>query len=543
MYQSPLHIFDSPALSIDFAADMNDLKRLRQKLMAEFALTGQTQIELGGKTFRRDDIIKSIDILMVTPDLDLHIFIYSQKNLLRFLEDEMETLSPALISNIEAPPQLTEKLDFVLFESFSEKMARALSACDFGRAELLFNYAPNLNDQRRDLFYDVIGKKLLYYIEYVQVTAESRRHEVPEALAFLATEDFARFLNILPNDFEYDVYDLVSTVVNMVVGYSRIEGCDRHFVYEVSLILTRIWCDQKLMDLIRNNHRYFSTFKAIEPPVISSSENNDERGKEEDVEGVVPQLSSQSKGKSQNVIIVVFIFLVITGWLVTFSYERPSADVNNEKGNDIVYPRSETHLPEQAARFFEFYQYRKRVLDFGSDAPVNKEDIYEITPDDTMNGHSPMRHIFKIQDYVPSDSIEIEVIVVNHTGRHLIVFAFDSFTVRSFFFKDGSADTLRFQKGQKLCLYFGNKLMESHEVSDNTDFSERVMNEVYFADIKNDALNILKKDYTLILAQNKQDKKAKLARLEFTKLFFEKDEIPTIDFLLHPVPSENQQAQ
>lgn len=529
MYKSPLHIFDNSGNPEDFITDINDLKRLRQKLLAEFSISGQTQIVLGGKHYSKDDIIKTIDILMMTSDLDLHLFVYKHKNLLLFLEDELETLSPSLISNIEAPQDLHEKLEKVLFECFTEKITKALSGFDFERAELLFNYAPELSGNSKELFFESIGRKLAYYFDLVKETRDNRLHEIPEALPFIANEQFAKFINILPADFENDVYDLVSAIVNLIVAYSRMEGCSRKFVYETSLTLTRIWCEKKLMDLIRSNHRYFSTFKSSE---FTTNDGENEEGEhppdEESTETVV---STSNRQRSKNTPIVFFILFVVVGWIFVFSLEGPRGGEGGDQPTTLVY----TGKPEaykSSREYWEFYFYRQRVIDFGSDAPVNKGDEFKLAHDKLINGKSPFCNILKDTAYDTNDTNLQRVMVENRSGRDLIIFTFDTARARASFLMDGNAVTMQLAEGKNLCLCFGNNLIEGNVQEESSDILSRVMNDVYFGNIKTDAIRILKSDFTLRILKQETGKNTPLPLLKITEDFFALEEIKTKNLIL-----------
>lgn len=63
-----------------------DLKLARQKLMAEFELSGSASVMIGGKEMTRNDVIQMFDELEQADDLGYHTVVASDPVLLKFLE-------------------------------------------------------------------------------------------------------------------------------------------------------------------------------------------------------------------------------------------------------------------------------------------------------------------------------------------------------------------------------------------------------------------------------------------------------------------------
>ena len=107
-YISPLSFLPAGTLT---SFNSRELKLAKNKMLAEFELTGSTSIPIGGKEMTRNDVLKMFDQLGQAGDLEYHSLVAADPVLLHFLEhQEIEPGEKFSIPDAQLTPEFIEWL-------------------------------------------------------------------------------------------------------------------------------------------------------------------------------------------------------------------------------------------------------------------------------------------------------------------------------------------------------------------------------------------------------------------------------------------------
>lgn len=257
-YQSPLHIINGLATEAYFQINDVNLIRLRKQLLAELNLSGETTITVNKKSYSKDEIIKTIDVLLNNPNLDLHEFIFNNTFLLKYLEDENLTLDTNLYSCVHTPETIKEKLENVLYGRFIIQFKKGISTRNFLQAEGAIVLIKTLSENYKNECYEEVHKSLNTFSNYLLEISSSISAFHKKDFMFLTYQSLAIFLNSLPEDFDEIKNDITVNIINIVVNYHHLEKYDDNVTKGISRMLILIDCEEENAALIRRNHKVFT---------------------------------------------------------------------------------------------------------------------------------------------------------------------------------------------------------------------------------------------------------------------------------------------
>ncbi len=105
-YISPLTFLPAGTLA---SFNSRELKLAKNKMLAEFELTGSTSIQIGGKEMTRNDVLKMFDQLGQAGDLEYHALVVTDPILLHFLENqEIQPGEKFSLSDVQTTPEFIE---------------------------------------------------------------------------------------------------------------------------------------------------------------------------------------------------------------------------------------------------------------------------------------------------------------------------------------------------------------------------------------------------------------------------------------------------
>lgn len=270
-YQSPLHIIKQIS-GQEFQVNETNLLRLRKQLLADLNLSGQASLEINGKQYSKDGIIKTIDVLMHSKNLDLHEFIYSNKNLLAYLENEELNFSYDAYSKTGAPELLQQELEKTMTERFMLQFRKNISKREFDRAKEVILFINHLPAEKRDVCYEEVHKKLLALAAFISgITTSIKENESKKKwitkyncikgtdFRFLAKPEVADFLNTLPRGFDSAIDVFEASVINLMYHYHKQVSYDKKLTAGISHMLMKVRnCNETNYRLIRRNHNAYS---------------------------------------------------------------------------------------------------------------------------------------------------------------------------------------------------------------------------------------------------------------------------------------------
>jgi hypothetical protein len=498
------------------AKEMTDpdyLLRLRKKLLAEFNLSNSSTIDINGKPYSKDEVIKTIDVLLGNPLMPLHSFIFANKSLLDFLENDASRVRLQEFRDLVVPEEIKPMLSPVMLERIGFNLKKAFHTRNFDAATELLTWSPDLSEHERAMLNEEISRNVLNLQEHIQSVRMNGSANILKDLDYLKKNSLAILLNKLPADFIDTINSFVGEVINAMVSYQKVKGHDRAYLYYVSTNLCKIKCDEELMKLVKANHLVFT--QNYEGRSSGSSSSGEKSG------------GDISAGRIIYIILIVAVFLIRVATCSRHS-NSSSYNYNNLNLSSDFYKS----LNKEKSEYDEFNTYRKYVQHRKTypSALARYDDLAPV--DSSISGDNPFLYVLKRDSrYDYEDTSLRRVLIKNTSGYDLIITVFNEYYSRAqaYYFFNGKPDTLSFSEGDKVCLYFGDSL--SLKSSSGSTYATTVLKaqyDVYFRDVKESAYDILEKDYTIELKQKqkkskKKKKKTPVPAIEIRKDFFQND--------------------
>ncbi|MES2619014.1 MAG: hypothetical protein V4613_14140 [Bacteroidota bacterium] len=261
-YQSPLYILDDFEIDVK-TINFEEIVRLRKKLLAEFNLSGETTIAIKNKQYTKDEVIKQIDALKNLDDLETHILLFRNPELLNFCENPKKAHNPAkVLKAFFDKPEITEKCKQIIVDAELQALKYHLNNLDFLWPHEIIKFFNRTGYLYADEASNIIDANLLYLVDYIDEINEDNYAEQDQArMRFLKTLDFYFFLNEMQEDF-FDIRDSIAgSIINLTV---RLQPVDLDFVKNVSRPLRQLECEPVNMQLIKSNHQAFHSKKSID---------------------------------------------------------------------------------------------------------------------------------------------------------------------------------------------------------------------------------------------------------------------------------------
>ncbi len=272
-YQSPLHILESLEIRLEELTE-EGINRLRKKLLSEFNLNTSITIDIKGKAYTKDAILKTIDRLKDVTNLKDHQYFFERKNLLTWLENPLKSKFPQ--------SEIKDVFDFypddefrhgILANAFDEYIKHYFKNNHFKKINEVLSFVPRLCDDHSYEIYENIYSDLAEIVDSINEAQQAPKIKSDKAkFSFIIEPEWTDFLNNLPDDFEVlrDAYCYAA--VNYTV---EIQAKDRKWTYEISSQLAQTACERDLKDVIDKNHaiyrdNYYNTGSSSEDSMWSS---------------------------------------------------------------------------------------------------------------------------------------------------------------------------------------------------------------------------------------------------------------------------------
>lgn len=466
-YQSPLHIIKGFATEDSFEINDANLIRLRKQLLAELNLSGETTIKVNQKQYSKDQIIKTIDALLGNPNLELHDFIFNNKLLLNYLEDESQILNYNLYSKLELNENIKSKLENILYTRFIIQFKKGFNTHIFSQAEEAFFLMYNLSEKYKNICYVEVQKSLNTFTLFLN-ELESRIFEMQNNdLKFLTQHSLSAFINILPEEFEDQKNEITARLINLTVAYHNLKKYNKVILIGISSNLLKINCtDEEYIKLIRSNHNTFS---------------------------------SSATGVSSKWAYLIFAFIFAFNAL---KYCSKNETTNSSKNENIKY--NNIKLINNTISEKDIKGFRKMVA-YRFDKNATSDDNYI----EKYTGNNPfLNPIFGTKNTLDKKK-EHSLMINNNTDFDLIIFYFDS-TIINFnacFIKQSERHKMYINNKINFIFYLGKNFTLKYDekniaLNRNCGFNYKISE--YFNSTNKQNIDLLSKTFELNLIPNNQ---------------------------------------
>jgi TonB family protein len=478
-YVSPLHIVAGIADDPAMALTPDNLVRLRKRLLAELNLSGEIGITIHGTVYTKDAIIKTIDLLLQTENLELHEFIYRHTFLLSYLEDDYALIDMELYAKLTIPESIRQNYELLLSERVILQFKKGISSRKFAVAERALVMMNFMESNLRLACYEEVHRSLTALYHFLWELKQTINRHSENDIGFLGYGSLAVFLNALPDSFSELKRNIINSCISIVVVYDSFSDHNHALVMSISNMLLQLECEEEQSLLIRNNHKAFSAFREStgtwRPPLASGQKTS-------------PAIS--------NLDYRAFLWLIVGIILVSVLGNLASTGERDEHPEPSS---SQSFLPmEQSPVAQTISDFRERIHDDISTDPRDKftyfsDSVYPVT------GQSPFKNDKFRTDNVGFKSWNKSLHLYNKTAYDLIIFCFDSLksSLRTVFISKNDSVNLSFGNHAGFTFYFGNMLMKQKDVIAVNDEGQEI-----FTKLHTHSEEILSKDYKIILKQN-----------------------------------------
>lgn len=495
-YSSPLHILPPEELANEEATGDAFLMRLRKKLLAEYNLANEPEITINGRSYTKDTIIKTIDMLMGTPDLPLHLYIFRQPVLLAFLEGKNARFNynDFLLGN--PPEALLPRIQALLIEQALALYKKSVQARDFTDAQFALLLLKQMPGYQTEDYFQVIFSSLENIRD--QVNSERAGDLVASArnLVFLKMHAFSLVINQLSEDFIDTINSLLGDIINYMVAYQKTAGSDKAFLYSVSTTLTKINCDPELKDLIERNHKVFSNNYLGAADAGGSGK----RGTGE-----------LSAGRIIYIVAVILVF----GARIFFTCDRSSNHNYDFKSYAAPLKITEPTVDEKLKEIRDHSIYKEERLAMAG--------LYDSTRGLSFEGKNPFSFLANADDESLADTSLVPVKIVNHSSYDLVMIRHRDDFVHSNYISMDSTFTFKYPLGYSLCFYAGTNWLKIKDLNleQSGGFGRySYLYENKFADSPPNSKTLFSTDYVIDFL-GKKPKRKKPYILELTNEFIE----------------------
>jgi TonB family protein len=483
-YVSPLHLVSGMADDPAMALTPDNLVRLRKRLLAELNLSGETGITIKGNVYTKDAIIKTIDLLLKTENLELHDFIYRNPFLLSYLEDNNALIDIELYAKLIIPESIRQHYELLLSERVILQFKKGISSRKFAVAERALVMMNFMESNLRLACYEEVHRSLTAFYHFLWELKQTINRHSEREIDFLSYGSLAVFLNALPDSFSEVKRNIINTCINIVVVYNSFSNHNHALVMSISNMLLKLECEEEQSLLIRKNHKAFSAFR--ESPVTWR-----------------PPLASGQKTSpaTSNLDYRAFLWLIVGIILVSVLGNLASTE---NSYTDEPLSVSQSFLPmEQSPVAQTISDFRERIHNDISTDPKDKFTYFSdsVHP---FTGQSPFKNdIFRTEGAVFKNWNK-SLHLYNKTAYDLIIFCFDSLksSLKTVFLSKNDSVNLSFGNHAGFTFYFGNTLMKQKDVMAVNDEGQEI-----FTKLHAHSEEILSKDYKIILKQNFNDLK------------------------------------
>jgi len=480
MYVSPLHIIKGIAEK-DFEINPNNLVRLRKQLLADLNLSGNTTITIQKKTYTKDEIIKTIDVLINTTNLALHEFIFNNKELLNFFENEDLKYSKTGFDRLKIPDDIKKSLFDLLEQRIIIQFKKGISKRVFKQSEEAIVLVEVLEEEQKQNCYEEIHKTLMTLNSFLSEIDNSIRKNnlieksirkssiTGEQFSFLGNPFFADMLNALPTHFNELIIDISNTTINVMYSFHKQVKYDKKLTANISHMLMKIrFLEKSLYDLIRSNHRFYSQFSASD---------------------------KSFKGKGFYLIFVV-IAIILKIALCNHRSSSTKYDFDYYKPIDLSNEIASLAKPKNILKNYKLFT----SLSYSLSGVMNTNHYNSF---DIKTGERPfIAHKFNTLDSSNANWNK-NMFIENNTSYDLILFQLDSAQEYIFttYIKRKENLNLGFTNKSNLYFFFGKNIVEPDSTYKNlSNYHEQ------FSIIHPNSLDLLGKEYEINITDIKKKK-------------------------------------
>lgn len=514
-YVSPLHIVAGISDDQAMTLSPDNLVRLRKRLLAELDLSGEIGITIKGNVYTKDAIIKTIDLLLQTENLELHDFIYRNTFLLSYLEDDNALIDLELYAGLAIPESIRQHYELLLSERVILQFKKGISSRKFAVAERALVMMNFMESNLRLACYEEVHRSLTAFYHFLWELKQTINRHSEREIDFLSYGSLAVFLNALPDSFSELKRNIINNCISIVVAYDLFSGHNHVLVVSISNMLLKLECEEEQSLLIRNNHKAFSSFRESpgtwKPPLASGQKTS--------------PATSNLDYRFFLWLIVGIIFVSVLGNLAS------------PGGNDEYLDSSSRNFPsmEPGTVSKTIGDFRTDVLNQISTGPENNFTYFtdSVFP---FTGLSPFRDSKFYSDSTDFKDWTKSMRLNNNTAYDLIVFRFDSLytTLNTIFIPRNASLDLAFNDQTRLLFYFGNTLMTRKSVIPNGPAEQEL-----FTKLHPNSDEILFKEYKIIRGQHATTLRNITLDLKPDFLNKPKDEYQSGDVILSALTNES----
>lgn len=235
---------------------MINISRAKKQLAAEFNMEPSGIIQLDGVDYNKQDILNCLESPNMVVQLDFHKKIWAHKNLLHFLESGI--VDEQFETDIDT---VKEDIPFVGFCSpyfapqFNKEMKQRLAKDDFAAAADWIVYCQMILLSDGETAFastaNYLEQAIRLFRNLNKTTFLNRKEEVA-----VWTQDWARFLNWLPDNLYSLKDDLAMVLINFCV---EIQNADEQTCFLISKQMILLdYVDPSNARLIRENHEIYA---------------------------------------------------------------------------------------------------------------------------------------------------------------------------------------------------------------------------------------------------------------------------------------------
>ncbi len=479
-YQSPLHILDSLNIEPDELV-VEDINRLRKKILAEFSLSTDISIKINDKSYTKDEVLKIIDQLKEVDNLSLQKEIFKRKPILDWLENPTTYIFPAdslndLLQDYPSNDWLQNTIQEAALEYVKLNFRKRL----FEKHVAVFDLLNTFDEKNSYAVYDYLYLEIIQIIEDIDEAIKSPNIRTnKEAFDFISEPIWTDFLNNLPPYFE----EIRNKYCYIIIEYTvAIQRKDREWTYEISTQLNQTICDDSIKEVISKNHQ-----------IYSDNYHNENK-----------------TDKSYNWIYWVIVVLVNIARINSCSnhsssssstytpppsqtFQAPSSYGEAQQYGETQQNNTSIKIPANTYYILQIQEYQKTLL-------KNKFD----KSGSVIYGKNGQNLVSNLNDGNLEEQIDTKekynpqtVTIKNETDYDVIVFKAGCNANRSYFVEHKNSFYLECCEGDVLFFYFGKKWKLVSSISLDAQTNKKIFFQGYFSEPHKNSLATFMKQYTV----------------------------------------------
>lgn len=269
-YQSPLHIISALDLSPN-DIQVSDLKRLQKKIMAEFTLSQEITIRIGNAEYSKDDVIKLLDELAGLQQIDSHLAIFRNSEILKFCEFPEVSASNTLvnsISNFAEDKETPSMARIILGEALLEALAVSIKKREFSSALIWHALIQKQFSDFTEQLQEVIVLQFIDLEEMIEAVDEVNYSQanIEKSVHFLTQDDWVDYLNFCIDEYREIIESFVNSIINLTV---RLQFKQKKFCALVGSKTIKLNVNKELENLLISNYKIYDSNYSIKSGISS----------------------------------------------------------------------------------------------------------------------------------------------------------------------------------------------------------------------------------------------------------------------------------